>query len=65
MKVSSNTNLSISFTEEEKEILNKAKDILKEVYEDLWQKDNDDLDEVTYMFYDASYVIKRILEENY
>ena len=65
MNVSVSSNASISFTEQEKDILTKAKDILKQVGDKLWQSDNDDVMDLGCYFTDVSYNIKDILEENY
>lgn len=65
MNVSVSSNTSISFTEQEKDILTKAKDILKQVGDKLWQSDNDDVMDLGCYFSDVSYNIKDILEENY
>ena len=46
MNVSVSSNASISFTKEERDVLGKARDILKQVGDKLWQSDNDDVMDV-------------------
>lgn len=59
---SSNTCVSIDFSEEEKEILKKASEILKQLGKDLWQ---DDSDELSFFFSDLGGGIENVLKGNY
>lgn len=59
---SSSKEVDVVFTEEEKEVLEKARDILKSVGKDLW---NDDFDEESFFFSELGNGIENALKGNY
>jgi hypothetical protein len=65
MKVSTNTTVDIGFTEEEKAILTKAQELLSSVGNKLWQNDNDDIADLSYLFTDTASNIKNIITGDY
>lgn len=63
--VSVNCNVEITFTNEEKEILQKAQKILDNTEKELWRSDNEDAIDLSYIFCEAAYSIEKILKGNY
>lgn len=64
--ISTNTNCSIDFTDEEKEILQKASEICKNIGQEIWHDgETDEEDEIAFLFSQIGEAIKNILNKNY
>lgn len=65
--VSTSTSCGVSFSEEEKEILEKASEICKEIGKEVWRTGNgtDEEDEVAFFFSGIGGSIKNALEGKY
>lgn len=62
--ISTSTDCSVTFTEEEKEILQKASDICKKVGKEIWHNGNDTVeeDEAAFFFSEISGSIENALK---
>lgn len=65
--ISTSTSCGVSFTEEEKEILQKASEICKGIGKEIWQTGNgtDEEDEVCFFFSGIGGSIENALKGNY
>lgn len=64
--ISTNTNCIIDFTDEEKEILQKASKICISVGKEIWHDgETDEEDEIAFLFSQIGETIKNILNKNY
>ena len=65
--ISTNTDCSVTFTDEEKKILQKASEICKKVGKDIWHNgnDTDEEDEVAFFFSEIGDSIENALKGNY
>lgn len=65
--VSTSTNCSIEFTDEENEVLQKASEICKKIGSEIWQTGNgtDEEDEISFFFSEIGGSIKNALEGKY
>ena len=65
MVVNTSGDIVVKFTNEEKEILQKARKILDDTSNQLWKIDNDDAIDLAYTLGEPADMIKRILNEDY
>ena len=64
--ISTSTNCSIDFSNEEKEILQKASEICKKISSEIWETGSkDEEDEISYFFYGIGGSIDNALKGNY
>lgn len=64
--ISTSTNCSIEFTDEEKEVLQKASEICKKVGDEIWKTGNtDEEDEISYFFSGIGGSIENALKGNF
>lgn len=64
--ISTSTNCNVSFTEEEKEILQKAREICKDIGHEIWSSCNGiDEDEISFFFFRIGDSIENILNGIY
>lgn len=65
--ISTSTNCSVSFSDEEKEILQKASEIYKNIGREIWHdgNDTDEEDEAAFFFSEIGGSIENALKGNY
>lgn len=64
--ISTSTNCSVGFTDEEKEILQKASEICNKIGNEIWRAGNtDEEDEISYFFSGIGGSIENALKGNY
>lgn len=65
--ISTSTNCSVDLTEEEREILQKASEICKDIGKEIWQTGNetDEEDRVSFFFSEIGGSIENALKGNY